>query len=46
MRPKDPNHHTSQRYLQKVKDPVARMTNIVIEVHAPVELSKEQRKGD
>ena len=29
----------------KVKDPVARMTNFVIEVDAPVELSAEQRKG-
>ena len=30
---------------EKVKDPVARMTNFVIEVDAPVELSDEQRKG-
>ena len=30
---------------EKVKDPVARMTNFVIEVAAPVELSAEQRKG-
>jgi uncharacterized OsmC-like protein len=30
---------------EKVKDPLARMTNFVIEVHAPVELSDEQRKG-
>ena len=30
---------------EKVKDPVARMTNFVIEVDAPVELSAEQRKG-
>ena len=30
---------------EKVKDPVARMTNFVIEVDAPVELSKDQRKG-
>jgi len=29
----------------KVKDPLARMTNFVIEVDAPVELSVEQRKG-
>jgi putative redox protein len=29
----------------KVKDPLARMTNFVIEVDAPVELSDEQRKG-
>ena len=29
----------------KVKDPVARMTNFVIEVDAPVELSQEHRKG-
>jgi putative redox protein len=30
---------------EKVKDPVARMTNFVIEVDAPVELSEQQRKG-
>ena len=30
---------------EKVKDPVARMTNFVIEVDAPVELNEEQRKG-
>jgi uncharacterized OsmC-like protein len=30
---------------EKVKDPVARMTNFVIEVDAPVELSPEHRKG-
>ena len=30
---------------EKAKDPVARMTNFVIEVDAPVELTKEQRKG-
>jgi putative redox protein len=30
---------------EKVKDPLARMTNFVIEVDAPVELSAEQRKG-
>jgi putative redox protein len=30
---------------EKVKDPVARMTNFVIEVDAPVELTKEHRKG-
>jgi uncharacterized OsmC-like protein len=30
---------------EKVKDPVARMTNFVIEVDAPVELTAEQRKG-
>src|SRR5258705_7939904 len=30
---------------EKVKDPLARMTNFVIEVDAPVELSDEQRKG-
>jgi putative redox protein len=30
---------------EKVKDPVARMTNFVIEVDAPVELTKDQRKG-
>ena len=30
---------------EKVKDPVARMTNFVIEVDALVELSKDQRKG-
>lgn len=29
----------------KVKDPLARMTNFVIEVDAPVELSVKQRKG-
>ena len=28
-----------------VKDPVARMTNFVIEVDAPVELTKEHRQG-
>ena len=30
---------------EKGKDPVARMTNFVIEVDASVELSKDQRKG-
>jgi uncharacterized OsmC-like protein len=30
---------------EKVKDPVARMTNFVIEVDVPVELSDAQRKG-
>ena len=30
---------------EKVKGPVARLTNFVIEVHVPVELTKEQRKG-
>jgi putative redox protein len=30
---------------EKVKDPSARMTNFVIEVDAPVELSEAQRKG-
>jgi len=30
---------------EKVKDPLARMTNFVIEVDAPVELNEEQRKG-
>jgi putative redox protein len=30
---------------EKVKDPVARMTNFVVEVDAPVELTTEQRKG-
>jgi len=30
---------------EKVKDPVARMTNFVIEVDAPVELTKEHRQG-
>jgi len=30
---------------EKVKDPLARLTNFVIEVDAPVELSEEQRKG-
>ena len=30
---------------EKVKDPLARMTNFVIEVDAPVKLSDEQRKG-
>jgi len=30
---------------EKVKDPLARMTNFVIEVDAPVELSDAQRKG-
>jgi putative redox protein len=30
---------------EKVKDPVARMDNFVIEVDAPVELSEAQRKG-
>jgi putative redox protein len=29
----------------KVKDPLARMTNFVIEVDAPVELSEAQRAG-
>lgn len=29
----------------KVKDPLARMTDFVIEVDAPVELSEEHRKG-
>lgn len=30
---------------EKVKDPVARMTNFVIEVDTPLELTKEHRKG-
>jgi len=30
---------------EKVKDPVARMTNFVIEVDAPVELTPQQQKG-
>ena len=30
---------------EKVKDPVARMTNFVIEVDAPVELTKEHRQS-
>jgi len=30
---------------KKVKDPVPRMTNFVIEVDAPVELTKEHRQG-
>jgi uncharacterized OsmC-like protein len=30
---------------EKVKDPLARMTNFVIEVEAPVELTAEQQKG-
>jgi putative redox protein len=30
---------------KKVKDPLARMTNFVIEVDAPVELSAQHRKG-
>jgi putative redox protein len=30
---------------EKVKDPVPRMTNFVIEVDAPVELTKEHRQG-
>jgi len=30
---------------EKVKDPLARMTNFVIEVEAPVDLSEAQRKG-
>jgi len=30
---------------KKVKDPVARMTNFVIEVDAPVDLTSEQLKG-
>ncbi len=30
---------------EKVKDPVARMTNLVIEVDTPVELTAEQLKG-
>ena len=30
---------------EKVKDPLARMTNFVIEVDAPVDLSEAQRKG-
>lgn len=30
---------------ETVKDPLARMTNFVIEVDAPVELNAEQRKG-
>jgi uncharacterized OsmC-like protein len=30
---------------EKVKDPVPRMTNFVIEVDAPVELTEEHRKG-
>src|SRR5271169_2168360 len=29
----------------KVKDPVARMTNFAIQVEAPVELSEQQRQG-
>ena len=29
----------------KVKDPIARMTNFVIEVETPVQLTTEQRKG-
>ena len=32
-------------HCDKVKEPVARMTNFVIEVDAPVELTKEQRRG-
>jgi uncharacterized OsmC-like protein len=30
---------------EKVKDPVPRMTNFVIEVDAPVELNEDHRKG-
>ena len=30
---------------EKVKDPLARMTNFVIEVDAPVDLNEAQRKG-
>jgi len=30
---------------EKAKDPLARMTNFLIEVDAPVELSETQRKG-
>jgi uncharacterized OsmC-like protein len=30
---------------EKVKDPIPRMTNFVIEVEAPVELPKEHRQG-
>ena len=30
---------------EKVKDPLARMTNFVIEVDAPVDLSEAQQKG-
>ncbi|HXY01231.1 MAG TPA: OsmC family protein [Candidatus Limnocylindrales bacterium] len=30
---------------EKVKDPIVRMTNFVIEVDVPVELSKDHRKG-
>jgi putative redox protein len=30
---------------ERVKDPVARMTNFVIEVDAPIELTKDHRKG-
>jgi putative redox protein len=30
---------------EKVRDPVARMTNFVIEVDTPVELTKEHRQG-
>jgi putative redox protein len=30
---------------EKVKDPVARMTNFVIEVDAPVELTKSSARG-
>jgi len=30
---------------EKVKDPMARMTNFLIEVDAPVELNEAQRKG-
>ncbi len=30
---------------EKVKDPVVRMTNFVIEVDTPVELTKDHRKG-
>lgn len=30
---------------EKVKDPVARMTSFVMKVDAPIELTKDQRKG-
>ncbi len=30
---------------EKVKDPLPRMTNFIIEVDTPMELTKEQRKG-
>ena len=32
-------------HCEKVGEPVARLTNFVIEVDAPVELSKDQRRG-